>query len=110
MTDIKKIQTRWPDGWDKTYEAVCSFYNIRAHAASHSMVLLLTSNGAPFARVPTDITLKNLQLSLPLLLDSYEMGIMIGEARIKARIRDLVGKDPELNITERNGFDHSHGG
>lgn len=110
MTDIRKIQTTWPDGWDKTFEAVCSFYNIKAHAGSHSMVLLLTSNGAPFARVPTDITLKNFQFSLPLLLDSYEMGKMNGEARIKARIRDLIGKDPELNITERKCVDNPHGG
>lgn len=110
MSDIKTLHARWPEGWDKSFAALCSFYKIRAHADSHSTVLLMNSNGVPFSRVPTDITLKDLRVCIPLLVNSFEMGTINGENRIKSRIRDLIGKDPELNITGRNSLDHSHGG
>lgn len=99
MTDIRPFQTTWPANWDKSLEAACRFYRIRAHAASHSTVLLLTAQGAPFAKVPADITLANLQFMIPLLLETFELGLLNGENRIKARMRELLRADEQLNTT-----------
>jgi hypothetical protein len=103
MNDTRPIRATWPVSWDKSLEAACRFYRIRAHAASHSIVLLLTAQGAPFAKVPTDITLANLQLMIPLLLEAFELGQMAGEGRIKARMRELLRADTELKITAEPG-------
>ena len=99
MSETRPIQTIWPSSWDKSLETACRFYRIRAHAASHSTVLLLTAQGAPFAKVPADITLANLQFMIPLLLDTFELGLLNGENRIKARMRELLRADDQLNTT-----------
>ncbi len=97
---MTKIRATWPGGWDKAFEALCQFYGIRAHAASKSVVLLLTSQGEPFAQVPSDMPLAQLQFAVPLLLDAFELGKLNGEARIKARMRDLLRVDPQVLYVE----------
>lgn len=93
------IRATWPPRWDKTLEALCQFYGIRAHAASKSVVLLLTGQGEPFAQVPSDITVSQLKFAIPLLLDAFELGKLNGESRIKARMRDLLRADPQMLYT-----------
>jgi len=99
MNDMKPTRAKWPASWDKSLEAACTFYRVRAHEASHSTVLLLNAQGEPFAKVPVDINLQNLNYILPLLLDTFELGLMNGEGRIKARIRNLLRADDELKNT-----------
>lgn len=99
MTQIRAI---WPPEWDKALEALCQFYGIRAHAASKSVVLLLTGQGEPFAQVPSESSLAQLRFAIPLLLDAFELGTRNGEARTKARMRELLRVDASMSVPEES--------
>jgi hypothetical protein len=97
---MKHIKSTWPANWGPALETLCKFYNVRAHAASTTTVILLTAGGEPFARVSSSIALTDLKLALPLLLDTFELGTLNGEHRMKARMRDLLRADPTLRIPD----------
>lgn len=98
---MKPFRSTWPAAWPAGFDALCKFYGIHAHAASIGEVLLLTGQGAPFAKVPTGISLDKLQFAVPLLLDSFELGCLNGEARIKARMSALLRVDKSLGIPDQ---------
>lgn len=99
---MAQIRATWPPEWDNTLEALCQFYGIRAHAASKGVVWLLTGQGEPFAQVSSKSSLAQLRFAIPLLLDAFELGTQRGEARIKARMRELLRVDASMGVPEES--------
>lgn len=80
----------WPESWGADFEALLNFHRVRA-IADGGTVILLDGDGVAFSLVPETIELRTLQAALPILRESFEMGVQAGRDRLSAQLRELLG-------------------
>jgi hypothetical protein len=80
----------WPESWGSDFEALLSFRNVRA-IADGDMVILMGDDNVAFALVPKAIELRALQATLPILRESFEMGVQAGRDALASQLRGLIG-------------------
>ena len=87
-------RTHWPQSWGADFEALLAFHSVRA-VDNAGTVILLDSNNVAFAVVPVTIELGVLKVALPLLRESYDMGVQIGRDTLSAEFRAQLGIKPD---------------
>ena len=85
----------WPPTWGADFAALLSFREVRA-IENGSTVILVGADNAAFAIVPVTIELSALQATLPILRESFDMGMKVGRDALAAQFRELLGvKQPD---------------
>lgn len=84
----------WPESWGADFAALLNFRNVRAIENGNTVILVGADNAA-FAIVPRAIELGVLQATLPILRESFDMGVKVGRDALSAQLRELIGIKPE---------------
>lgn len=79
----------WPSNWGAEPTALCNFFSVHAVAAGDTVEIY--KGTAKIAVVPIDIDFTVLRKTLPLLIDSYEMGAKAGRESLATDFRALLG-------------------
>lgn len=80
----------WPESWGADFAALLNFRNVRA-IENDNTVILIGADNAAFAIVPVAIELGVLQATLPILRESFDMGVKVGRDALSAQLRELIG-------------------
>jgi hypothetical protein len=80
----------WPESWGADFAALLNFRDVRAIENGNTVILVGADNAA-FAIVPKAIELGVLQATLPILRESFDMGVKVGRDTLAGQLRELIG-------------------
>ena len=80
----------WPKSWSRDFEVLLNFHGCKAIEDGQT-VILMNADQVAFAVVPVAIELSALQATLPILRESFDMGVQYGRDTLSAQLRGLLG-------------------
>lgn len=83
------MRNEWPSNWGAEHTALFNFFSVYAVAAGDTVEI--HKGIARIAVVPIDIDFALLRKALPLLIDSYQMGVKAGYESLARDFRALLG-------------------
>lgn len=83
------MRNKWPSNWGAEHTALFNLFSVYAVAAADSVEI--HKGIAKIAVVPIDIDFTLLRKALPLLIDSYQMGVEAGHESLARDFRTLLG-------------------
>lgn len=86
------MRRRWPQEWTKDFQALLNFYHVIADDEGGTVGLYRQQNEC-FARVPKSIELSSLQVALPLLESSFQLGQDAGREKFRRELSRLLGPE-----------------
>lgn len=82
------MRDRWPSSWGPEHSALFNFFSAYAVAADDAVEIY--KGKAKVGAVPADVDFTLLRKALPLLIESYELGVRAGRASLAADFRALL--------------------
>ena len=91
------MHRRWPQEWTKDFQALLNFYHVIADDEGETVGLYRQKTEC-FARVPKSIELRSLQVALPLLECSFQLGQGAGREKIRRQLSRLLGPEGRATL------------
>ena len=83
------MRDKWPSNWGAEHTALFNLFSV--YAVAEADTVEIHKGIAKIAVVPVDIDFASLRKALPLLIDSYQMGVKAGHESLARDFRALLG-------------------